>query len=206
MFGALPTPDAVSSTEATNTSTFTYYVLILSSHVDASISLKRLSSTYGYASRPSTSMSVILVSSIYVYVSQTVLFHLRLRLSSWSLPSASTTPKLVSSIYFHVSQTGLFHLRLWLSQLPIPAAAPTRQTHTTNSSTPLTADTSNRKSAYSKKHGSSNSDKLSKVCEGFARCLPSVSHKQTLPSDTKIGKLEVYWATEKYLQTFLLSH
>jgi hypothetical protein len=77
------------------------------------------------------------------------------------------------------------------------------ETHTTNSSTPLTADTSNRKSAYSKKHGSSDSDKLSKVCEGSARCLPSVSHKQTLPNDTKIGKLEVYWTTEKYLQIFV---
>jgi len=153
-------------------------------------------------SRPSTSLK--LVSSIHVHVTQTGLFHLRLCLSNLSLQSTSTSLKLVSSIYVSISPTGLFHPRLRLSQLPQPCSR-TNQTepHTTNSSTPLTADTSNRKSTYSKKHGSSNSDKLSKVCEGFARCLPSVSHKQTLPIDTKTGKLEVYWAIEKYLQTFL---
>jgi hypothetical protein len=177
-------------------------------------------------------MSVKLVSSIHVYVSQTGLFHPRLRLSNWSLPSASirlanwslqstsTSFKLVSSISVYVSQTGLFHRRLrlklvssiyvYVSQkrsLPPTsmalAAAPSLQPHQPNSSTPLTADTSNRKSAYSKKHGSSKSDKLSKVCEGSARCLPSVSHKQAPPTDTKIGKLDVYWSIEKYLRTFL---
>ena len=152
----------------------------------------------------STSTSLKIVSSIYAHVSQTGLFHLRLRLSNMSLQSTSTSLKLISFIYVNISPTGLFHPRLLLSQLP-QACSRTNQTetHTTNSSTPLTADTSNRKSAYSKKHGSSNSDKLPKVCEGLARCLPYVSHKQTLPIDTKIGKLEVYWAIEKYLQTFL---
>ena len=184
-----------------------------------STSLKLVSSIYIYVSqtclfhlRPrlsnwslsSTSTSLKIVSSIYAHVSQTGLFHLRLRLSNMSLQSTSTSLKLISFIYVNISPTGLFHPRLLLSQLP-QACSRTNQTetHTTNSSTPLTADTSNRKSAYSKKHGSSNSDKLPKVCEGLARCLPYVSHKQTLPIDTKIGKLEVYWAIEKYLQTFL---
>ena len=114
MFRALPPPDAVSSTETTNTPTFTRCVLILPSPVDPSISLKRLSSTYGYVSRT--------FSSIYVYVCHAGLchaglFHLRLCLSNRSLPYTSTSLKLFSSIYIYayVSQTGLFHTRQSLS-------------------------------------------------------------------------------------------